>query len=441
MKRTLLTTILIGILYQTGLAQAFDFDKARLDAYFNKLETSNKFMGSVAVAKDNKMIYQRAIGFSDVEHKVKADINSKYRIGSISKTFTTVLVLKAVEEKKITLDQTIEKYFSTIKNAGKITIQHLLTHQSGIHNFTDNKEYLEWHTQHKTEKEMVEIISKGGSDFEPGSKSQYSNSNFVLLTYILEKDLKKSYAALLKEYIVQPLGLKNTYLGGPVDTAKNECRSYTFKGDWIVEPETDISIPLGAGGIVSTPGDIVQFSNALFGGKLLKAESLEIMKTTKDNYGAGLFSIPFYDKTGYGHTGGIDGFSSVFSYFPDGHISYALTSNGSNFSHNNISIAVLSAVYNKPYDIPEFSAYEIQAEDLDQYQGVYASNQVPLKITITKDNKTLMAQATGQPAFPLEATAKDKFRFDQAGVVIEFNPAEKTMLLRQGGGAFTFTKE
>jgi len=439
MKRIFFTTLLIGILYQVGLAQ--NFDETKLDNYFNALEANNKFMGSVAVSRNGKIIYAKSIGFLDFENNIKADENTKYRIGSISKTFTAVLVLKAVEDKKLGLNQTIDKYFPTIKNAEKITIQHLLNHRSGIHNFTNDKEYLTWNTQPRTEKEMVGIIAKSGSDFVPDTQSQYSNSNYVLLTYILEKCFKKSYAELLKEYITQPLGLENTYLGGKIDTSKKESKSYRYLETWNTEPETDISIPLGAGGIVSTPSDLVKFSNALFEGKLLHKESLEIMTTFKDQYGMGLFQIPFYDKIGYGHTGGIDGFSSVFSHFPDGNISYALTSNGTNYNNNNISIAVLSAVCDKPYDIPEFSTYEVSAEDLDKYLGVYSSAQIPLKVTITKENKTLIAQGTGQPSFPLEATEKDKFRFDQANLVLEFNPTDKTMLLKQGGGQFIFTRE
>ena len=180
MKRTLIASLLIGILSQTGLTQ--NFDKTKLDNYFNTLEANNKFMGSVAVSKNGAIIYTKSVGFSDIENNVKANENSKYRIGSISKTFTAVLVLKAVEEKKLDLNQTIEKYFPTIKNAEKITIKHLLSHRSGIHNFTNDKDYLTWNTQPKTEKEMVEIITKAGSDFEPDSKAEYSNSNFVLLS-------------------------------------------------------------------------------------------------------------------------------------------------------------------------------------------------------------------------------------------------------------------
>lgn len=438
-KKTVFITLLIGALSQTGFAQ--NFDKAKLDSYFNALEESNKFMGSVAVSKNREIIYTKTIGFSDVENNIKATENSKYRIGSISKSFTTVLILKAVEEKKLDLNQTIDKYFPGIKNAKKITVKHLLSHRSGIHNFTDDKDYLSWNTQPKTEKEMVEIITKGGSDFKPNRKANYSNSNFVLLTYILEKTFSKSYSELLQEYIVQPLGLTNTYVFGKINPDKNECKSYTYAGTWKVEPETHFTIPLGAGAIISTASDLTKFADALLGGKLLKSESVKIMKTIKDSYGIGLFQIPFYKSIGYGHTGGIDGFSSIFTYFADDTISYALISNGTNYDNNNISIAVLSAIYNKPYDIPEFSTYKVTSEELDKYLGVYASKEIPLKITVSKDKTILIAQATGQPEFFLDATEKDIFKFDQAGVVLEFNPIKNTMLLKQGGGKYTFTKE
>jgi hypothetical protein len=151
--------------------------------------------------------------------------------------------------------------------------------------------------------------------------------------------------------------------------------------------------------------------------------------------------MPFYDKTGFGHTGGIDGFRSVFGYFPTGEISFAYTSNGLNFNGNDISLALLSAAYDKPFEIPEFTTYELTDEDLGKYLGVYSSKQLPMKMTITKANNQLFGQATGQSSFPLEATGKDKFEFKQAGVVLEFNPTDKTMILRQGGGTFNFDRE
>ena len=439
MKRYILAFLLIGFLSPVSVAQSID--RAKLDNYFNALEENNKFMGSVAVSQNGDIIYTNSVGYADFENKVKANEETKYRIGSISKTFTAVLVLKAVEENKLELDQTIEKFFPTIKNAKKITIENLLRHRSGIHNFTNDEDYLTWNTQAKTEKEMVEIIIDAGSDFEPSTKAEYSNSNYVLLTYILEKTYNASFAELLTKYITKPIGLTNTYFGSKIDSKKNEAKSYRYLGDWKVEPETDTSIPLGAGGIVSTPSDLVTFSDALFSGKLLKAESLEQMKTVKDQFGLGLFTIPFSDKTGYGHTGGIDGFASIFTHFSDGNISYAMTTNGANSNTNDISIAVLSAAYNIPFTIPDFKSYEVTAEELEQYVGTYSSTQIPLQITVTKENNSLFAQATGQSPFPLEATEKDTFKFDLAGVVMEFNPAENTMILKQAGGVYAFTKD
>ena len=439
MKEKIFAILLTFLTFHTGFSQTID--KEKLDTYFQALESNNKFMGSVAIYKDEKIIYTKSVGFSDVATNKKPNDSTKYRIGSISKTFTATLVFKAIEEKKLTLSQRIEKYFPAIKNADKITVGNLLNHRSGIHNFTNDPEYLEYNTQKKSEKEMIDIIAKAGSDFEPNSKAAYSNSNYVFLTYILEKIYEKPYSEILKEKITTPLKLENTYFGGKINIENNECYSYIYLGSWIKQTETDMSIPLGAGAVISTPSDLVTFSEALFNYKIISKESLESMKTLQDNYGMGLFQIPFYDKMSYGHTGGIDGFSSVFGYFPNENCAFAFTSNGSNYENNNISIVLLSSLFNQPFEIPSFEVYELSSEDLDQYLGTYSSDQFPLQITITKADKTLMAQATGQPAFPLEATEKDKFKFDQAGIVLEFNPTEKQMILKQGGGVFKFKKE
>lgn len=425
----------------SALAYAQSLDTAKLNTYFSTLEQHNKFMGSVAVSQNGQLIYTRSAGFSEVETGQHATGNSKYRIGSISKTFTAVMVLKAVENKKLDLNQSIKSFFPAIQNADQITIRQLLSHRSGIHNFTDDADYLTWNTQAKTEKELLAIIAKGGSDFKPDSTADYSNSNYILLTFILEKALKAPYAELLEKYIAKPLGLKNTYLCGKIDPLANECRSYSYEDGWKVSTETDCSIPLGAGGIISTAGDLAKFSDALFHGKLLRKESLELMKTMREDFGLGLFELPFYDKSGFGHRGGIDEFTSAFTYFADGDVSFVILSNGMNYNGNEIPLAVLSAVYQKPFDIPDFSVYEIKEEDLERYVGVYASEQIPITLTITKEGKTLIAQATGQSANPLQASGKDTFRIEDTSIVLEFNPEAKTMLLKQGGAEFTFTKE
>ena len=353
MNKVLLTSLLFLSISTVGFSQ--NFDKVKLDNYFKALEKNNKFMGSVAVSKNGKLIYSKSIGYADLENKIKATEKTKYRIGSITKSFTAILILKAIENKKLDINETIDRWFPTITNSKKITIKQLLTHRSGIHNFTNNVDYLQWNTQSKTEKEMIEIIKKGGSDFQPSTRAAYSNSNFVLLTFILERIFNKSYSELVQTYIVKPIRLTNTYVFGKINTANNESKSYNYLGFWKEESETNFTVPLGAGAITSTPTDLIKFANAFFNGQLLSPESLKIMKTIKEGYGSGLFQVPFYSSIGFGHTGGIDGLRSVYSYFEDEKISYALTSNGTNMNNNDISIAVLSAVFNKPYQIPVYT--------------------------------------------------------------------------------------
>lgn len=436
MKTSLWIILLLMTIIPFGTAQTLD--KVKLDRYFDTLAQHNKFMGSVAIAQDGQLIYTKSVGFADVAKQVKANNQSTYRIGSISKTYTAVLVFKAVEAGKLNLNQTIDKFFPTITHADTITILQLLGHRSGIHNFTDNEDYLTWHTQPKTEAEMIAIIVKGGSDFVPGSKGEYSNSNYVLLAYILEKSFEKPYQDLLEEYIIKPTGLKNTYSGG--QRQGHECISYEFDGYWQPQPETNMSIPIGAGSIVATPQDIITFGTTLFSGKLISLAHLNQMMTIQDGYGMGLFQFPFNEKKAWGHTGGIDGFSSMWGHFPEEKLAFALTGNGVNMTTNDIAIAVLNAAFDKPYDIPEFKTFDIAVEELDKYTGVYTSAQFPMSITIGREDNTLTAQATGQAAFLLQPTEKDKFSFDRAGVILEFNPAEKRMVLKQGGGEFSFTK-
>lgn len=430
---------LFGLIATTTFAQ--NLNKTKLDSLFQILESKDKFMGSIAISENGKLLYTKSIGKDDLETNKSSTIATKYRIGSVSKVFTSCLIFKAVEENKLNLNQTIDLYFPTIENAKKITIGNLLNHRSGIHNFTNDEDYLKYNTQPKSEKEMVEIISKGKSDFEPDSKGDYSNSNYVLLSYILEKTYKKSYKEILNIKIVTPLGLKNTYFGGKTNIINNESFSYNYTGKWEKETETDMTIPLGAGAVVSNPTDIVVFITNLFSNKIISEKSLEQMKTIKDNFGMGLFQIPFYEKKAFGHTGGIDGFRSVVAYFPESKLAIALTSNGMIYSNNDIMIATLSSYYNKPFKIPTFEVIGLNTEDLDIYLGEYSSAEIPIKITITKDNLKLFAQATGQSAFPLDPTEKDKFEFIAAGIKLEFKTTENQMILNQGGRKFTFIKK
>jgi len=439
MKNKFTLALAFFITALTAFAQAPD--KTKLDQYFAALEANNKFMGSVSISQDGKTVYSKSLGFADAEKGTKNNENTKFRIGSISKTFTTVLIFKAIEENKLKLTDNLSSYYADVPNASKITIANMLNHHSGIHSFTDDQDYTTWMTEPKTEAELLAIIAKSPSEFEAGTKGEYSNSNFVLLSFILQKVYKKPFKTLIEEKITKPLALKNTFYGGKINPANNEAYSYEYSGKWEKSTETEMSVPMGAGAIVSTPNDLSHFIEALFAGKLISMQNLENMKTITDDYGMGMFSFPFNEKTGYGHTGGIDGFSSMLCYFPEDKVSFALICNGNNYTNNSIAIAGLSWIFKETFEIPDLKTITYTDEELNKYTGTYTTDQMPISFIIAKKNNILTAQATGQNAFPLESSEKNIFKFNPAGITITFNPEAKNFLILQGGSGVTFTKK
>jgi CubicO group peptidase (beta-lactamase class C family) len=438
-----ISCLLFFLLFQaTDLASAQDFDKVKMDSLFSLIEVNQKGMGSVSIFKDGVEVYQNSIGFGDVQNGILAHSTTTYRIGSISKSFTATLIMQLIEEKKLTLDTKLADFFPGVAHSKEISIEQLLRHESGIFNFTSAPEYQEWMEKPKTRAELLQIIKDGGTVFEPGERMEYSNSNYVLLSLIIEEIEKSSFSEVLTDRIVEPLQLTRTYYGDKINTEKNEALSYTRGEAWILATETDMSVPLGAGALVSTPTDLNRFFTALFGGELVSESSLDAMCNLTNNVGLGLFQVPFYEKRALGHNGGIDGFQSTSGYYREEGVCFSYTTNGVVFPMNNIVIGILSIYFGKDYDLPEFTpSLILKSEELDKYLGVYGATGFPVKITITKLGNALVGQASGQASFPLEAYEKDKFRFDQAGLTMEFLPGDRLVIFRQGGQEFELTRE
>ncbi len=423
-------------------APAQTLNTAKLDSLLTALGTHDKLMGSLVLSRDGKVVYSRAVGYRQVDGttNVPATAATRYRVGSITKMFTATMIFQLIDEKKLTLETPLATFFPQLPNARTITIDQLLSHRSGLHDFASDGAELGY----KSPAEMLALIAKTTPDFEPGARFAYSNSNYVVLGYLLEKLTKQPYAQALQKRVVAKAALQNTYYGGKITPAKQEAFSYERNGtSWKPGPETDMSVPGGAGAIVSTPTDITRFLEALFGGKLVSPASLLAMQTTRDKFGRGLMLLPFSGHPGYGHGGIIDDFRSIASYFPNEKLAVALCSNSGPGSIDEAIVGVLSIYFNQPYKIPTFaaSAYAPTPADLDRYAGTYGSPAIPLKITVTKEGATLRAQATGQGAFVLEAVSAGVFKFDQAGIKMVFDPARPTFLLQQGGKEYPFTKE
>ncbi|NBC04520.1 MAG: serine hydrolase [Bacteroidetes bacterium] len=437
------------ILLQPQLSEAqHSFDQQKLNNYLTTLEESNKFMGSVAILEDDNVLFRNAYGMASEEQP--ADAKTIYRIGSITKTYTSTMLMQLVEQGEISLSDPLSDYFPEIPNADSITIENLLHHRSGLVSVTNKDEYMDYYTDGVTRQEMIDRMIEYGTNFEPGEKMEYSNSGYLLLGYIIEEVTGINYAEALQNMIIEALGLEKTYYGMDISSDRGEAQSFSYnENGWEVSPETDMSVPHGAGAIVSTPTEVGLFLNALFDRELVTAESLQKMKNLKDGYGLGIFRIPFNERFAWGHNGGIDGFQSTSGHFPDEDLTFVLIGNGVNYSLNDIAIGTLGILFNNDFEIPDFSnepePVELSESDIQAFTGYYTSDDIPLEVEVFIEEGVLKAKATGQGAFPLSAFEGGVMKFDPAGITMIFNSLidgnYEGFELQQGGQAYQFTQK
>lgn len=438
LKHTLFLTLILLV----SLAPAQSFDRAKMDSLFDRIEASDRGMGSVSIFEAGERIYHRAIGYADHKLEIEANPDTRYRIGSISKPFTATLILQLIEAGQLTLDTKLAEFFPDLPNAEAITIEQLLRHRSGLFNYTNAESYPGYMEQPITRAALLDTFAARAPIFDPDERYEYSNTNYTLLTFIAEDLTGKDFPDLLRDRIIEPLGLPATYYGGPIAPTENEARSYTKLEQWELASETDMSVPRGAGAIVATADDVNRFFTALLTGELIADSLVDQMKTMQDGYGLGLLSFPFYQRTAYGHTGGIDGFQTMAGYFPQEKVAVTYLSNGVVMPINDIMIGVFSIYFGRDYELPDFAPnVGLSAEQLDRLVGVYTSPSFPLDLTITQEGGVLKGQATGQPKFPLEAVEEYLFRFEQAGLELEFAPEQDEVTLRQGGGTYVLTQK
>jgi D-alanyl-D-alanine carboxypeptidase len=318
-----------------------------LNRLLDGLFQDNKVMASLAIFRNGQPVFQKSTGYSRIDEQEKLPANDQtiYRIGSISKMFTTVMVLQMAEEGKLSLKHTLSQYYPQIPNAQKITIEQLLRHRSGLSDIKSIPDFTNWVQQPKTKQQILETISRGKISFEPDTKYEYNNSEFILLSYILEKISGKSYEELLNDRITSRIGLKNTYFASTRNTRSHESHSYSYDEGWKLTTETDFSIPSGSGGIMSTPADLCTFISALFANKLLQPTSLKQMLTMEDGHGIGMFEFTFDRQTACGHNGNMDGFFSCVLYFPSSTIALAYTANGQTESLDEVIQEIVETMF------------------------------------------------------------------------------------------------
>jgi CubicO group peptidase (beta-lactamase class C family) len=290
--------------------------QSKLIKYMDDYSNKNGFSGTVLIAKDDDILLNRGYGMADYDKKVANIPHTVFEIGSVTKQFTATAILMLQENKLLSVQDTISKYISDYPNGDKIKIYNLLTHTSGIPEYLKFVKSMESGKHTYTTEELIELFKNKSLDFDTGTSFEYSNSNYILLGYIIEKVSKMKYEDYIEKNILKPLNLNETGFLSKKPKIKNKAIGYSIlnreSNEYSASFETEGSLPYSAGEIYSTDEDLYRWENALYTGKLIKKESLNEMFTPNlDSYGYGwfIFNSNGGDKIIY-HDGNIPGFTS-----------------------------------------------------------------------------------------------------------------------------------
>ena len=309
-----------------------------------------------------------------------------------------------------------------------------MKHRTGIFNFTEIPGKSIWEQEFHREEEFINYFIKKKSNFEPNTNYEYSNTNYALLGFILQKIYEKSFQKILEEKICSPLDLKNTYFSTETNETKNEALSYNIQNEYIQNAKVNFSNHPASGGLVSTAVELNTFLSALFNGKLISEKNLEIMlPKDKGEYGMGIEKLPFDNPIGYTHTGRIENYISAYWYFPREKLGIVTLANAINIYTDYIQMAMLRYAYNMSVELPNFKEVEGMSEKLfEEIAGTYASNDKNSTATISSDGQKMIFQnsMSGQMYIAFEYKGNNVFEYN--GAILEFFPAQKEMKLTQG---------
>lgn len=305
-------------------------DTGRLAEAVKAQAEGDRFMGSVLVAKGGEVVFQMSTGWADVEWKTPDSATTKFRIGSVTKQFTAAAILLLEERGKLGVDDLLSKHLVGVPEAWKrITLRHLLTHTSGIPDFVALPRNKEWEVTGPSPAMIFEHVRDLPLEFNPGSGFAYSNTNYLLLGWIVELASGQTYREFVKQNIFAPLGMTDSGYDSTIAIISQRAAGYVSSARGLRNANyVDMRVPHGAGGLYSTTSDLLKWTQALFGGKLLQQGSLEKMTTpTRKGYAFGLAVGEKNQRKRFAHAGGIQGFGSFLAYFPASDVTIVVLSN------------------------------------------------------------------------------------------------------------------
>jgi len=418
-------------------AAADDALAAKIDAVMAAIYKPGEPGAAVIVRKDGRTILRKGYGMADLELGVPISPDMVFRLGSITKQFTAMAILLLAQEGKLGLQDEITKFLPAYPTQGKrITVEHLLTHTSGIQSYTDLPEWLPLWRKDMTLPELIALFKDKPMSFEPGRSWAYNNSGFVLLGAVIEKVSGLTYEAFLEERIFKPLGLKNSCYGSAERIIPRRIPGYQEgKGGFVNAPYLSMTQPYAAGSLLSTVDDLAVWSDAVFSGKLVGKEWLDRAFTPyklaggeSSGYGYGWFVADFAGHRSIEHGGGINGFSTYEMTLPEDRIFIAILTNSAIEGRGPEPRAVQIAWLALGLAEPARKAITLPAADLDAFVGVYA-NERKQEYYISREGDKLFAQRQG-------GARKEIFAASATEFFLKDDPA-RGLFAKDGGGRVT----
>ena len=415
-------------------------NSSRMEQVVQSYVADKQFMGTVMVAQDGKVIFSKGYGFANLEWDVPNSPNTKFRLGSITKQFTAACILLLEERGKLKIDDPVKVYMPDAPAAwDKVTIFNLLTHTSGLPSFTGFPDYASTEAIATTPEKLVARFRDKPLEFQPGEKWNYSNSGYVLLGYLIEKISGQSYSQFVQDNIFTPLGMKDSGYDSNSAIIVHRASGYAPSDKGLINAGyIDMSIPLSAGALYSTAEDLLRWERGLFGDKLLSAASLQKMTTPfKGDYA---FGLAVHQASGHKvieHGGGIEGFNTQLTYYPDDKLTVVVLSNQNTGATGDIASKLAALVHGEKVVLAgERKEVAVSPAILQTYVGTYEL--APgFDIVMTLEGNQLMTQATGQPKFPVFAESDTKFFLKVVDAQLEFLKNDKGevthVILHQGG--------
>ena len=443
MKKTLFFVVALCMVYFNYAQQG-----EKLDALISAYAKLYKFNGSALVAKNGAILLDKGWGYRNAANKTANNEQTIFQLGSITKQFTAAVILKLQEEKKLSVWDKLSKYFPGYPKGDSITIEQLLTHTSGIYNYTNDGNFMTNEVTKPANREKIMALFRDKPlDFSPGTSWSYSNSGYSLLGYIIEDVTKKPYEQAVRNYIFTPLHM--THSGFDFTHLKsNEKGTGYFKLDdkeTAAAPVVDSSVSFSAGAIYSTTGDLYLWHKALQKNIILsKAQQEKAYTPGKKNYGYGWFIDSTEGKRRVSHGGGIHGFTTNIARVPEDDVCIVLLSNASDPSLEEITKSIFAVLYGKEYQLPkERTVIKLAQEKLKQYEGEYEIKP-DLHVIISVKDGELVAAPTGQPTAIMYAEKEDFFFLKSPDIQLEFTRDDKKtvdgFILHQNGAAIPCKK-